>query len=146
MAEEAALSDALATTAKGDDVDRLFWYDGRQMTIVDRRDKVAAQTAAPGTIDATIDFAVSQLSVSLPLIDFLYSDPFAGLAEAMGDGEYLGLNDIDGVPCHHLSFSAGDADWQLWVDSGEQPVPVMMAITYMSAASRRSPSRRRSRR
>lgn len=125
--------DALATTAKGDDVDRLFWYDGRQMTIVDRRDKVAAQTAAPGTIDEMIDFAVSQLSVSLPLIDFLYSDPFAGLAEAMGDGEYLGLIDIDGVPCHHLSFSAGDADWQLWVDSGEQPVPVMMAITYMSA-------------
>ena len=89
--------DALAATANGDDVDRLFWYDGKQLTIVDRRDKVAAQAAAPGSIDETIDFVIDQLSISLPLVDFLYSDPFGGLQDAMGDAEYLGLMDVGAV-------------------------------------------------
>jgi HAMP domain-containing protein len=37
------------------------------------------------------------------------------------------------VSCHHLSFSAGDADWQLWVDAGDDPLLKMIAITYTSA-------------
>ncbi len=37
------------------------------------------------------------------------------------------------MTCHHLSFSTADADWQLWVDAGEDPLLKMIAITYTSA-------------
>jgi hypothetical protein len=128
-----ARPDRLAATARGDDADRSFWYDGRQITILDELESVYTQTAAPDTIDAMIDYIVTQLSISLPLTDFLYGDPFSRIQGALQAGEHLGLADIGGVTCHHLSFSAGDADWQLWVDAGDDPLPTMIAITYTSA-------------
>jgi hypothetical protein len=122
--------DRLAADAKGDDVDRLFWYDGEEITILDRKENIYAAIAAPDTIDAAIDFTVEQLDVSLPLTDWLYSDPYVFVGGALEGATYVGLQDVDGVTCHHLSFSSPDADWQLWVDSGDQPVPRMIAITY----------------
>jgi hypothetical protein len=123
----------LAGSARGDEIDRAFWYDGRTLTIVDHLEKVYAQTPAPDSTDAMIDFAVSQLSLSLPLIDFLYSDPYSVFYGAMENGEYLGVMDVRGTTCHHLSFSTTGADWQVWVDAGEQPAPRMLAITYTDA-------------
>ncbi|MHC4127021.1 MAG: DUF6515 family protein [Planctomycetota bacterium] len=128
-----ARPDRLVATAKGEDADRSFWYDGRQITILDELESVYTQTAAPDTIDTMIDFVVSQLSISLPLADFFYSDPFSRIQGALQEGEHLGLADVGDVSCHHLSFSAGDADWQLWVDAGDDPLLKMIAITYTSA-------------
>ena len=123
----------LAAVAQGDDLDRRLWFDGETMTIVDRLENIYAQTKGPRTNDDMLDLLVEQLSVSLPLIDWFYSDPYATIADALQDGEYLGLMDLDGASCHHLSFSLDDADWQLWVDAGEDPVPRRLAITYTSA-------------
>jgi hypothetical protein len=125
--------DRLAATAAGDDMNRLFWYDGRQITILDEIERVYTQGDAPDTIDAMIDFIVSQLSISLPLTDFFYGDPFSRFQGALQEGEHLGLADVGDVTCHHLSFSTGDADWQLWIDAGDDPLPKMIAITYTSA-------------
>jgi hypothetical protein len=128
-----ARPDRLAASTEGDDADRSFWYDGRQVTILDELESVYARTPAPGTIDAMIDFIVSELSISIPLTDFLYSDPFSMIQGALQEGEYVGLVDVSDVTCHHLSFSTGDVDWQLWIDAGDDPLPKMIAITYASA-------------
>ncbi|MHC4102025.1 MAG: DUF6515 family protein [Planctomycetota bacterium] len=128
-----ARPDRLAATATGDDADRSLWFDGRQITILDNLENVYTQGDAPKTIDAMIDFLVTQLSVGLPLTDFFYADPFSRIQGALQAGEHLGLAEIGGVTCHHLSFSTGDADWQLWVDAGEDPLLKMIAITYTTA-------------
>jgi hypothetical protein len=36
---------------------------------------------------------------------------------------------VGGVLTDHLSYRAQDIDWQLWVQSGEAPVPVKYVIT-----------------
>ncbi len=51
----------------------------------------------------------------------------------MGDvqrGEYLGIHEAAGVPCHHLTFEQATIDWQLWIDAGKDPLPRKLVITY----------------
>jgi hypothetical protein len=45
-------------------------------------------------------------------------------------GVYLGLHDVGGVLCHHLSFEQATIDWQLWVDAGPEPLPRKLVIAY----------------
>jgi hypothetical protein len=42
----------------------------------------------------------------------------------------VGLHDVGGVKCHHLSFLQEDIDWQIWIDAKEPHVPRKFAITY----------------
>ncbi len=45
-------------------------------------------------------------------------------------GEYLGIHEAAGVPCHHLAFEQATIDWQLWIDAGKDPLPRKLVITY----------------
>jgi hypothetical protein len=36
---------------------------------------------------------------------------------------------IDGVEVHQLAFRGAEVDWQLWVTSGDRPLPVRYVIT-----------------
>ena len=36
---------------------------------------------------------------------------------------------IDGVECHHLAFRNADVDWQIWIQSGDKPLPKRYVIT-----------------
>ena len=62
--------------------------------------------------------------------DFLYADVYSRLMESVQRGVYLGLHDVGGVPCHHLSFEQATIDWQLWIDAGPEPLPRKLVIAY----------------
>jgi hypothetical protein len=124
---------ALAATQTGEELDKVVWYDGRSVTLLDRHDGIYAKTDAPGTIDEMLDFMIEEVNVSLPLIDLLFADPYAIIADATQQGQYLGETEVNGVDCHHLSFSSPDVDWEVWIDAGADPVPQMLAITYTGA-------------
>ena len=42
---------------------------------------------------------------------------------------YHGTDYVQGVECHHLSFREDDVDWQLWVKTGDEPLPMKYVIT-----------------
>jgi len=42
----------------------------------------------------------------------------------------VGRGDVDGVTCDHLAFSGAEADFQIWLDRGEQALPKKLVITY----------------
>ncbi|WP_255611934.1 DUF2092 domain-containing protein [Marinobacterium arenosum] len=44
-------------------------------------------------------------------------------------GVHLGNAYIDGVKCDHLAFREQAVDWQLWVQSGDTPLPMKYIIT-----------------
>ena len=66
----------------------------------------------------------------IPLADFLYSDVYDRLMGSVQRGVYLGIHDVAGIPCHHLSFQQETIDWQLWIDAGPQPLPRKLVIAY----------------
>ncbi|MBS1953228.1 MAG: DUF2092 domain-containing protein [Cyanobacteria bacterium SZAS-4] len=48
-------------------------------------------------------------------------DPYASIMAGVKKAEYLGAEDVDGTPCHHLRFTQASFSWDLWVDSGKDP-------------------------
>ena len=42
---------------------------------------------------------------------------------------------MDGVVCDHLAFRNLDTDWQIWVESGERPLPRKYVITSKTVAA-----------
>ena len=43
--------------------------------------------------------------------------------------KHIGLGVIDGMKCEHLAFRNHDTDWQLWVETGDRPIPRKLVIT-----------------
>jgi hypothetical protein len=91
---------------------------------------VYASQDVPDTIDATIDFFMKSYRQSLPLADFLYSDPYAAMTENMRAAYYVGRHAVDGVPTHHLVFLHEKFDWQIWIEDGDKPLPRKFAIAF----------------
>jgi hypothetical protein len=40
------------------------------------------------------------------------------------------LSKVRGVPCHHLSFDGDNAQLQVWIDAGDQPLPRKVVMTH----------------
>jgi hypothetical protein len=121
----------LAADATGDTLNRASWYDGRTVTVLDKEHNVYATIEVPGTIDATFDKLTEEYGVVLPLVDLLYSDPYAVLMEGVTYGRYLGIHQAAGVACHHLAFSQDTIEWQIWIDASDKPLPRKLVITYV---------------
>ena len=51
------------------------------------------------------------------------------LTEDATQGAYVGTGVIGGVECDHLAFRNPRVDWQLWVQKGDQPLPLKYVIT-----------------
>ncbi|HXJ78748.1 MAG TPA: DUF2092 domain-containing protein [Candidatus Methylomirabilis sp.] len=122
--------DRLAGTTAGDAVNRSVWYDGKTMSVLDDAQNVYVRMDVPPTIDAAIDTALDRTGMVIPLADFLYSDVYDRLMGSVHRGVYLGIHDVAGIPCHHLSFEQETIDWQLWIDAGLQPLPRKLVIAY----------------
>lgn len=113
---------------RGQLADLAFFYDGKTVTLLGRRANLYATAPAPPTLDATIDFTRDRLGIEAPAADLLYSDPYRTLMEDVVSGKYLGMAEVNGVPCHHLAYRGNETDWQLWVQDGPQPLPCKYVI------------------
>jgi hypothetical protein len=122
----------MAADATGDTLNRAAWYDGKTVTLLDKDDNVYATVEALATIDATYDMLEAEYGFSLPLVDLLYSDPYAVLMEGVTYGRYLGIHQAAGVACHHLAFSQDTIEWQIWIDAGDEPLPRKLVISYVA--------------
>jgi hypothetical protein len=107
-----------------------FWHDGESITLLDVDKNVYAQEKAPSNIDNVLDHLMEDYGFSLPLADFVFSDPYSDLSENVEDGYYVGLHNVRGMKCNHLAFVQENLDWQLWVKEGKEPVPCKIVITY----------------
>jgi hypothetical protein len=123
-----------AATAVGNTAHRASWYDGKTLTVLSQKHNAYAVLEMPGTIDAVLDTLAADYEVFLPLSDLLYGDPYPTMMADVLYGKYLGVHQVAGVPCHHLSFGQDGVEWQIWIDSGAQPLPRKLAIAYWDQA------------
>ena len=109
---------------------RGFWYNGKSVTLLDRKTNLYGAIAAPETIDQALDAANDQYGINFPLEDFLVNDPYASAMTAVNGGAYFGKVTILGTPCQHIGFSTDQVDFQLWIEDGDNPLPRKYVITY----------------
>jgi hypothetical protein len=122
--------DRVYAEAKGDLEDAQYWYDGRQLSMFDRAENRYATLEVPSTIDEMFDFLAAEYGMTFPLCDLVFSDPYNAVMPRVRTGMYVGLHQVDGVPCHHLAFRQEGVDWQIWIQESDPPVPRKLVISY----------------
>ena len=120
----------LRTEYRGDERRTQGVFDGRTFTIHDLVADVYAVAEMPPEIDAAVDHLFEHYGLSVPIADFVYSDPYEALTKSVYGGYWVGRHSVDGRPCHHLAFSQETIDWQIWIEDGPRPLPRKIVITY----------------
>ena len=105
-------------------------FDGKDIAVFNTKENVYATVASPGTVDDAIAYFLTDLDMRLPLADWLDSQFAKTLPERVRAAAYVEPSQIGGVPCDHLALRGDEADLQLWVAQGNQPLPRRLVITY----------------
>ncbi|HEY7120647.1 MAG TPA: DUF2092 domain-containing protein [Tepidisphaeraceae bacterium] len=122
--------DGVAASVVGDLEDLQFWYDGKQVALLNRASHTYGIAGAPPTIDATFDMLAEKYGLAIPLADILFADPYKTLIANARVGQYLGIGYVFEARCHHLAFRQPGVDWQVWIEDNEQAMPRKFVITY----------------
>ncbi len=109
---------------------RGFWYDGKSLSILDRKRNLFSTTAMPATLDDALDTAHDQFGIDLPMIDLAISDPYKNAMARVVSARYFGMAPAMGYTCHHLAFTQDNIDWQVWIQDGPQPLIRKFVITH----------------
>lgn len=115
---------------RGSNGHRRFWFDGSTLTLMDEVFGTYAQSTLPGDIDDLLTALVDRYDVHVPLADLAVSDLYATVMQGATSSRYVGLVALAGGEYHHLAFSRGAIDFQLWVDAGPGPLPARLVIHY----------------
>jgi hypothetical protein len=111
-------------------------FDGKDITVFHPQENVYATAARPGSVEEAVRYFVQDLDMRLPLAEMLSSHLAQRLQEQVRVAAYVEASSIAGVPCDHLAFRGDEADLQLWVAQGQQPLPRRLVITYRHADGR----------
>jgi hypothetical protein len=112
-----------------DDWNRRYIYNGREFTLYAPKLGYFSSWPAPANIQATVAEAETRFGISLPLDDlFRWSGPDGARAEALETGFLVGSETLEGVKTNHYAFREGHIDWQVWIQQGDQPLPVKLVI------------------
>jgi hypothetical protein len=127
--------DKLRASRTGGYADVELVFDGKTVSVLGKNLNAYAQADAPGTIDQLVDLLRNQYGLELPGADLLISNPYEALMSDVVTSKHIGQGVIDGVECEHLAFRNQDTDWQLWVRTGDQPIPCKFVITSKATAA-----------
>ncbi|WP_198262896.1 DUF2092 domain-containing protein [sulfur-oxidizing endosymbiont of Gigantopelta aegis] len=119
----------LFSTRMGDAVEQKFYYDGKQFTLYSKAHNYYASVAAADNLTAALDQAINQFDLTAPGADLLYKDSYTRLSKGLISGFYVGKSMIDGVECHHLAFRNAEVDWQIWIQTGDKPLPKRYVVS-----------------
>ena len=109
-------------------------YDGKTVSIYGNNAKAYVQADAPGTIDQLVDAMQAKTGGAMPGIDLLLSNSYDVITSDVIEGHHIGQGVVDGVECEHLAFRWHDTDWEIWIQTGPQPIPRKYVITSKTLA------------
>jgi len=101
--------------------ERGFWFDGKTLSVLDRKQNLYSATPIEGNIDSAVDRARDEFGIDLPLIDLALSDPYSNATAKVQSSRDFGTAPAMGYTCRHLAFTQENVDWQIWIDEGPQP-------------------------
>jgi len=108
---------------------REIFYDGKIVTLFIPAQKYYSTVEFTDSIGALVIKLEDRYGVEIPLYDlFLWGTPAAPLDKidsAMNAGQDFIGNDL----CNHYAFRQGTFDWQLWITTGDKPLPRKLVIT-----------------
>jgi hypothetical protein len=126
--------DKLRVRRTGGYADVELVYDGKTVSLYGNNAKAYVQADAAGTVDQLIDTLQAKAGAAMPGTDLLLSNAFDALTSDVVEAVHIGQGVVDGVECEHLAFRGHDTDWQIWIQTGPQPIPRKYVITSKTLA------------
>lgn len=114
---------------KGSIANAEFVFDGKTLTVLGKKSNVYSQFNVAGSIDDAIRRFELETGVPTPGGDLLFANPYAILSNGVESSTYVGTTYINGIECYHLAFREDEVDWQIWVQTGDRPLPMKYVIT-----------------
>lgn len=105
-----------------------YHYDGNSITFSDSAANAFVSKPAPATIDETVKLLREAYESDPPLSDLLEANLYDSHMDGVDAASYFGKTRLRGKEVHHIAFTSKGMDWQIWIDAGENPVPVMLQI------------------
>ena len=107
---------------------RMYFDDGKTFSIWARRVNYYATIPAPPTLRELADKLTGQYNLELPVADLFYWGERRSTADIVGAID-VGASQVDGTTCEHYAFRQDGAEWQLWIQQGNYPLPRKLVIT-----------------
>jgi hypothetical protein len=117
---------ALMSTAGGD---RELIYDGKTATLYTPALKYYASAEAPETIVGMIRQLEEKYGIDVPLVDLFIWGTDAAPIDKIESALYAGQDLVGQELCDHYAFRQPGLDWQIWIATGDQPLPRKLVIT-----------------
>jgi hypothetical protein len=121
--------DELRAHRKSGHADVTMVFDGKNVSVYGKHLNGYAQFESPGSVDQLLEAMREGHGVALPGADLLLTNSYEVLVAGVMEAKHIGRGVIDGRECEHLAFRNYDTDWQIWVETGDKPIPRKMVIT-----------------
>jgi hypothetical protein len=104
------------------------YYDGKTLTLSTPAKKVYGSTEAKPTIGETVDWAEDTYGLEFPIADLWDWGTDNAPVDEIVDATSVGTARIDGVLCAHFAYRTEETDWEIWIETGDRPLPLKFAV------------------
>jgi len=109
--------------------ERELIYDGKTVTLYTPAQKYYSTVEFSGNLGELVKKLEDRFGIEVPLADmFVWGTPaatFDKIESAMNAGQDFIGKDL----CDHYAFRQGMFDWQIWITTGDKPLPRKLVIT-----------------
>ena len=110
-----------------------LFFDGKSLLIDHPTEDAYIKVETPGTIYAVIDYLVDDLHTPSPLEDFMSENYAADIVNKIESGFYVQHAQLGDTVCEQFAFRTADLDMQIWIQTGDEPLPCRVVISYRHA-------------
>jgi hypothetical protein len=97
--------------------------------------KIYASVALPGTVDQAVQYVLDTLQTPMPLSMLLLTTLPQEMEHHVTTIAAVAEEVLDGQTATHLAARSADVDFEVWVATGDQPVPLRVVFNYKTAKS-----------
>lgn len=127
--------DKLRINTFGDVSNFQLYFDGSKVSAIDPEKNLYAVSGPLTTINDMLDFVMSKAQMNFPAADFMYSNPYAVMTKNLTHAIVVGPSMVNGVPCEHFAYMEPSINWEIWIETGKNALPLRLAMTYKQVSN-----------
>ncbi|AQQ67677.1 hypothetical protein Mag101_08530 [Microbulbifer agarilyticus] len=121
--------DHLFVDLKTDTMERQFYHDGNQFTVIAKKDGYYGQLPASASTREVLIKTAKDYGIEIPVVDLLeWGTPEARKID-LKKAKRMGETTLDGKAVEHWALHSGGLDWEIWITTGDKRLPMKLITT-----------------
>jgi hypothetical protein len=125
---DVARPNRLRARMTGPRTERELFYDGKAVTLFTPAQKYYSTVEFSGSVAELVSRLQERYGVEVPLSDLFLWGTAAAPIDRIQSAMYVGQAVIGGERTDQYAFRQGNFDWQLWMTTGDKPLPRKLVI------------------